>query len=94
MNRNCEDLLALFDPISEALDKMQRKDTTLSVAIEIWLDLLAKIPRNLGGYVIVFERSKQALQCPFFLLANILDPRFAGKRLSPTQISLARQFRN
>ena len=30
--------------------------------------------------------------CPFFLLANILDPRFAGKRLSPTQISLARQF--
>ena len=32
------------------------------------------------------------MECPFFLLANVLDPRFAGARLSPDQVDKARQF--
>ena len=38
------------------------------------------------------QRSKQALECSFFLLANVLDPRYNGKKLTPRQLDLARQF--
>ena len=71
---------------------MQRHCTTLAEAVEIWVELLQRIPRNVGGYNLVVERSRQALECPFFLLANVLDPRFSGGSLSPDQIDKARQF--
>jgi hypothetical protein len=92
INRNCEDLFRVFNPVSEALDLMQRKETTLSQAIEIWVELLNRVPKNAGGYNDVVQRSKQALECPFFLLANVLDPRFAGMSLSAKQIDVARKF--
>lgn len=90
--KNCEDLLCLFDPVANALNSMQRNTTTLGQAVELWIDLIEKIPRNLGGRDDVIQRSKQALECPFFLLANALDPRFAGARLTPEQLDKARQF--
>ena len=71
---------------------MQRATTTLSEAVEIWIELLASAPKNAGGYDLLVSRSKQALECPFFLLANVLDPRFAGGKLTPTQIDVARQY--
>jgi len=90
--KNCEDLLRVFDPVANALNVMQKNSTTLGEAIEGWLDLLEKVPRDIGGREAVVQRSKQALECPFFLLANVLDPRFAGARLTPTQLDHARQF--
>ena len=92
ITRSCEDLLSLFDPIANALNLMQRRCTTLAEGIEIWVELLERIPKKVGGYNVVVERSKQALECPFFLLANVLDPRFAGANLSAQQIDKARQF--
>lgn len=92
INRGCQDLLANFDPISTALDKIQSEVTTLAQAVEVWVGLLQDIPRNARGYSLVVERSKQALERLFFLLANVLDPRFAGARLTPQQIDKARQF--
>ncbi len=90
--KNCEDLLRVFDPVANALNAMQRNTTTLGEAIELWLELVQKVPKEIGGRDEIIQRSKQALECPFFLLANILDPRFTGSRLSPEQIDKARQF--
>ena len=90
--KGCEDLLLLFDPVCQALNEMQSATTTLSEAVEIWIELLQKAQKNAGGYEILVARSKQALECPFFLLANVLDPRFAGAKLSPPQVDVARQF--
>ena len=90
--KNCEDLLRIFHPIACALNKMQRNTTTLGEAVEIWIELLGNIPKEVGGRDEVVQRSKQALDCPFFLLANVLDPRFTGSRLSPEQIDKARKF--
>ena len=92
VSRSCDDLLLLFDPIANSLNTMQSPSATISEAIEIWLQMLSKIPRDHSAFPIVFERSKQALECPFFLLANILDPRFRGSNLTPTQIDKARHF--
>jgi hypothetical protein len=92
ITRGFQDLLAVFDPLSQALDLMQRQTTTLAEAVEIWVELLQRIPQNAGGYSLVVEHSKQALECLFFLLANILDHRFAGVHLTPEQVDKAREF--
>jgi hypothetical protein len=86
------DLLSVLDPVVATLNLMQRSDTTLSQVVEWWIELLQRVPRNAGGYNLVVQRSKQALECPFFLLANVLDPRYNGKKLSPAQLDQARQF--
>ena len=88
--KNCEDLLRVF--VAKALNSMQRNTTTLGEAVELWVGLLEKVPKDAGGREIVVQRGKQAMECPFFLLANVLDPRFSGAHLSPTQLDLARQF--
>ena len=46
----------------------------------------------MGGRDEIIQRSKQALECPFFLLANVLDPRFGGAHLSSEQVDKARRF--
>ena len=88
----CSDLLQVFDPVDHALDAMQKSNCTLSESVEIWLKLRQKVPKFAGGYNLVHERSLQALECPFFLLANVLDHRYAGKNLSPEEVSKAREF--
>jgi hypothetical protein len=84
--------LQVFDPVARALNLMQSRTTTLACATQIWLDLIRTVPRNIGGRDEVLARSKQALDCPFFLLANILDPRFAGADLTAAHVDKARQF--
>lgn len=90
--RNCDHLLELVDPIAHALNLMQLRSTTLAEAVELWVELLQRVPKNNTGYQKVVERSKQALECPFFLLANVLDPRWAGASLSESQVDKARAF--
>ena len=85
-------MFRVFNPIAEALDLMQRETTTIAESVEIWIELLERVPKTAGGYNLVVQRSKQALGCPFFVLANVLDPRFSGLSLGPQQIDLARQF--
>jgi len=89
-SKNCEDLLRVFNPVANALNRMQRNTT--SEAVEVWINLLEKVTREVGGREAVIQRSKQALKCQFFLLANVLCPRFAGTCLTPSQLDKARQF--
>ena len=49
ISRSCDDLLLVFDPVCEALNKMQRATTTISEAVEIWIELLQRAPRNAGS---------------------------------------------
>ena len=92
ISRACSDLLALFDPVAKAVNAMQKRTTTLSECVDIWLQMLQSAPSNAGGYDCLVKRSEQALTCKFFLLANVLDHRYSGAKLRPEQIDLARQF--
>lgn len=92
ISRSCDHLVELMDPIVHALNLMQEKKRTIGEAVEIWIEMLGRIPKSNTALRAVVQRSKQALECPFFLLANVLDPRWAGESLSPTQLDLVRKF--
>ena len=85
-------LLLMLNPIAHALNRAQRESCTLAEAVEIWVELLRTFPPKSGGYHFVLQRSKSAMECPFFLLANVLDYRFHGKNLTTAQIALARDY--
>ena len=66
--------------IGNALDKMQKDDTTLSEAYETWSKLIED--ENLDQYKKPFEkRFKQAMTSVHFL-ANMTDPKYFGERLT------------
>jgi hypothetical protein len=90
--QSCSDLLSMFDPIAHALNLTQKKCCTLAESVDIWIELTKNVPKKSGALEAVMNRSKQALECPFFLLANVLDHRFSGKQLSASQIRVARDF--
>ena len=83
---------------------MQCDNCTISESVDIWIDLLSAFPTNNKTLYLyenlcsikdkVIARSEQALGCPFFLAAHILDHRYCGKRLKPAQLVLGRQFIN
>lgn len=91
IRRAASDLLSYHDPIGKANNRMQAEGVTLGESVEIWLDLLNEFPKE-DAFKKVLDRSDQALSCPFFLVANVLDHRFQGRRLSPEQLSVARKF--
>ena len=91
IRRTCTDLFQMFDPLGEALNKMQKADTTIGQAVEVWMDVLEKFPKG-ANKTFVVDRSQGAFQCPFFLLGNILDHRLKGKRLHVSQRALAMEY--
>jgi hypothetical protein len=38
VSTSCTDLLAVFDPVANALDLMQRDKCTLAESVEIWIE--------------------------------------------------------
>ena len=71
--------------VGNALDKLQKDETTLSDAFEIWKGLIEET--KLESYKSAFEkRFKQALTDVHFL-ANLTDPRYFGERLTSKQES-------
>lgn len=95
VRRAATDLVSYFDPVAFALNCAQRKGTSLGEIVDIWLELVECFPTNnkiMKAKVV--ERSKQALGCPFFLAANLLDHRRRGQKLNPDQVGKARNFIN
>lgn len=89
IKRNAEDLLKRLKPISIALDKMQQKDCTISTAVDIWKNLQEELTEvNLDKTCLksFSTRYNQALGPPHFL-AYLLDPRYAGIKLSAAEKS-------
>lgn len=91
---NASDLMACLNPIATALDRTQRDNTTISVAVEIWKTLEEELAdKPLTVKRCFYKRRDVALGGPHYL-ANMLDHRFLGQRLSNSQKELAYTFLN
>ena len=76
--------------VGKTLDNLQRDDTMLSDSFEVWTEVLND--ELLQDHKPAFEkRFKQAMTGPHFL-ANMTDPRFFGKNLSPEQEQNAEEW--
>lgn len=76
--------------IENVLIKIQSELTNLSDAVEYWIDL--KENENLNPYVqIIDKRFHQALT-PFHFLANMLNPKYNGKRLNQDMVKAAEEW--
>lgn len=83
-------LIKQLKEVSRVLDLLQSDSTNLSHAVELWLDLVES--SDLESYKeIILKRMNQALQ-PFHYLANIMDPKYRGRRLSASQEDEAEQW--
>jgi len=90
--KNAPICLPCWIPLQNALNLVQKQTCTISECVNVWVELLQKVPQASGGHPLVVERSKAALECPFFLLANLLDFRFQGEKLTTSQVAIAREF--
>lgn len=76
--------------VSVALDKLQADNTTISDAVEVWLDLMES--HELEPYrMAISARFKDAME-PFHFLANMMDPRYNGRRLKLDQEKMAEEW--
>lgn len=76
--------------IQDVLVKMQSEATNLSDAVEYWIDL--KENENLNPYEnIIDKRLNQALT-PFHFFANMLNPKYSGKRLTKEMVKAAEEW--
>ena len=82
---NGKELLSRLKPISVALDKLQRDNTKISDAVEIWKDLENELRDLLHEREELSDRFRsrynQAIQ-DSHIVSNMLDPRYLGARLS------------
>ena len=76
------------------MDKVQSDDCNIASATQIWLSLMTSpiIMASSKAKASVKERSSIVLDSGSFFAANLLDPRFQGKLLSPSQKRQAIQF--
>ena len=93
IKRLAEDYLLLLKPIAVSLDVVQRNTCCISEATEVWKNLQRDI-ENAGHSRVsnkLKARMKQACT-PAHFLANILDPRFGGSKLSSDEVDAAMEF--
>lgn len=69
--------------ISTSLDKLQSDTSTLSLAVEIWKDLIDS--EELRPHKKVIQRRYEEVMEPEHFLANMMDAKFNGRRLSPDE---------
>ncbi|KAL4092430.1 hypothetical protein QTP88_026931 [Uroleucon formosanum] len=93
MKRNAEDYFRKLKMISISLDKIQKDSCTLSDAIDVWKDLLEFFEKNcnLNEVKKLKDRYDMAVTPPHFL-ANMLDPKHNGSRLSEEESDSALQY--
>lgn len=91
LKRSAEEFLKLLKPISIALDKMQKMNTSLSVAVEIWKELESVFDEEdftLQQVNIFKKRYKQALT-NYHFIAYMLDPTKTKYKLTSEEKELA-----
>ena len=83
LKRNCENLLKLIKPISVNFDKLQNDKTKISDVVEIFLNINEEICIIASEEQInILKNRYNQVITPYHLLANKLDPRYLGRRLS------------
>ena len=98
LKTNAQDYLKKLKYIAVALDKVQRNTCTIGEATEIWLELLEAFETEQanGEFSVsdtnkVKERMEMALT-PAHFLANLLDHRFRGNKLTQEQIETGMEY--
>ena len=76
------DLLRAFRPISVASDRLQVDSCPLGEFFEIWLDLRSDFPEKY-----IHKITNRSDVSPIFYVASILDHRFHGSRMDPTEVA-------
>ena len=88
--REANNLMKQLTAVGEALDKLQSDSVYLADAVETWLDVTEN--KDLEPHMQHFQRrADQALE-PFHYLANMMHPKFMGRRLTPVQVVLIRNI--
>ena len=77
-------------PISNALDGLQSDSASIADACEVWMDLLQE--EDLAPYLKTVEKRFNQAMTPSHFLANILHPRYRGKKLKSDQITSAQEM--
>lgn len=92
LKRNVEEMLMLLKPISDALDKVQKSNCTLSESVLAWKELLEKVTDQTYKKKII-KRYHMAMTPPHFL-AYMLDPkeRASGMELTTEEKKIALDF--
>lgn len=97
LKNNTADYLEKLKIISVALDKMQADQCTIGEATEIWLNLEEEL-NKLGQFS---EADKKHLKArfnmamtPAHFLVNLLNHRFAAKKLKDEQLNQAMEYAN
>ena len=87
--KNAMDIMNRLNPISIALDRMQRDQTTIGIAVEIWyrLEKDLKMERKDQPSMVwkAFVKRRDMALVSHHYLANMLDHRFLGQNLTPLQ---------
>lgn len=65
----------MVEPCVHALNTMQASKRTLSEAVELWIELIQRMPAG-DGRQLASNRGRQLLTSGLALCANCLDPRF------------------
>lgn len=94
LKRKTEDYLERMKPITVALDHVQRETTLISDAVEIWLKLKDDMKEYLTDKTDMdnFEKRISVALTPAHFLANMIDPRYEGRRLTPEQRYVAKKY--
>ena len=81
--REVKNHIEQFHPIARALDRAQSDSATLADTCEDWLDLLES--PNLAVFNSQIKKRFNQAMTPAHFLANLLDPKYLGAKLSPEQ---------
>ena len=88
LSRGVLEFLVMVEPVVTALHLMQSACRTLGEAVEIWMELIERVPPGDSRKMVV-ERAGPILADGRALLCNIMNHRFGGQSLSDAQRALA-----
>ncbi len=93
IKNNAADYLAYLKDIAVALDKVQGNSCLISEATDIWLDVLESLAKHEDETISgkAKKRFQMAMTAPHYL-ANLMDPRYRGMKLTQEQIHEALEY--
>lgn len=89
LNNNVKEYLDILKLISVAIVKSQSDTCTIGEVTEIWLDLINKFETISDVIYMKIVNQFEMATTQAHYLANILDPRFEGKKLKRSQLDKA-----
>jgi hypothetical protein len=85
-------MIKAMEPVAQALCLMESSRTHVGMGLEIWLELIDRLPTGCPMRTLAKDRAQAAFDNPLFLAANLLDPRLKGQSLTDEQFQKAREW--